>query len=791
MALDPLGVIFMAKDLASSQIKTLEANFKSLDSVTDTTAKKFSKNVGVMTAGLTAMAAGFAIAAPVALGIKNAIHYQSALVKLGNIADVTGATLNALGDDVRKLSAEFDFDPTSVLEAMAEIASGGFSARESLALVDKVLMFQGASQGALTVETAAATMNAALKGFGFHVKDAQFVVDQLTQATNVTALKFDELAYVLGVTAADANLTNQEFANTLSMLGALRDTGLTAMRAGEKFRIALQHLIDPKAAKMAQKLGLSLRDSNGQMRQLVDISTDLIPKLEQLPQVQKEQALAALFGKEAMSVYNAAAKATFTVIENGTEKVLHGTAALKAMALNIRESAGTTRKQFENFKATFEGAWAAIKANVSAGFLELGLPFLEFVTRITTGLQSITKAASTFLANNPKIAKMVSLTLLLVGGFVAVVGAIVAAKAAMALLTLAVGPLTVFFGGLLVVFAKVALVVGAIIAAFMLLRLAIVNNFAGIGDFFTDLWGRVSGFFQAIFGLIFNGEISEELNAELERLGIAEFVDSFMRIFVKVRKALTSFFQGFAAGFKTALPGLSALAKGFMFLLSSIGNLIVAVVGFFDKMLGGSEANEAALGGIEAVFKTIGFILGSAAGIVTTFYTSIAGLVEFLGGGLVWVITKIVELGGALVSYISIPMNALYSMWQKLAALITPLLDKIANSAIVKGIFGKLSAELFPAAGTTGAPAAAPQVMPAGSGVLAPTAGYNNANLATQANVNATQAGMAGLGDILGKQEKSPGEFVLRNQVVLDGKVVADSVNKVNSRERRAAGGQR
>ena len=56
--LDPIGVIFTAKDLASGTVGKLDKNFKTLDNTTDVTAAKFTANLKLMGAGLVAVGVG-------------------------------------------------------------------------------------------------------------------------------------------------------------------------------------------------------------------------------------------------------------------------------------------------------------------------------------------------------------------------------------------------------------------------------------------------------------------------------------------------------------------------------------------------------------------------------------------------------------------------------------------------------------------------------------------------------------------------------------------------------------
>lgn len=782
MALDFLGVIFTAKDLASAKISSLEHEFGKLDKTVQATQASFGKGMAVMGAGLATFGAGVAILTPLAFAAKNAAHFQAELVKLGNIADVSGVKLLSLGNDVRKMAADFDFDPTEVVKGMQEIASAGFSARESLEIVDKVLLFQRAAQGSLNVENAAATITAAMKGFGFEISEAAHVTDMLTQATNVTALKFDELALTLGNTAADAKLTNQTFQGTLAVLGALRDTGLTSLRASEKLRIALQHMIDPKAAKMAGLLGISLRDQNGQLRQVEQIVTDLEPKLSKMGQVQKEQALAAIFGKEAMAVYNAVSGATFTIIENGTEKVIKGTAAIREMTKSIHEANGTTLKQFEAFKATFIGAWEAIKANIDSILVSLGIPIMEVLTPLIVGIQKIASGLAKWAQAHPGMMKLVAAIIAFVGGFVMAVGLVVLFKGAL----MVIGGLLTMVGmsmaALGLIFLKAAAFVAILIGAFYLLKKAFEHNFGGIADFFTAVFDKVKVFFQAIVGLIEGGEISEELNKQLEDMGMGGFVDSILRVWSRVKAFFSGLWEGFMIGFRIAEPALKMFFGAVMSLFESVGGLLGTWITGFDKITGSVDGNVSAMEKWKTIGKVVGVVIGGVLGALVSGFATVASGIVFIIDMFISLKTWVDKIAIALIAAFISPIETIKSAWQAIINWIIGAIDKIANSSIVKWGMEKLGLNVEPMGAM---PAMA---LPGGGMIEAPTAGLGNQALATEAGIKGQQS-IAGAVQEAGDKGAGGKEIVVQSNLILDGRVAATAVNRANQRDKLSGGG--
>lgn len=681
MNLDPLGVIFMAKDLASATIGKLEQQFAGLDRTVASTAKNFGAGLALMGTAMATMGFGAGILSPLTHGVEHAVHFQEALARTANIAGITDEKMTELGGDIRQLAAAFDFDPHQVVEGLGEIISAGFNAAEAMKMIDKALLFQQATHGKLTIEAASATMIGSLRGFGMEASRAGEVVDKLVAATNSTSLKFDELALSIGTVSSDAQLANQSFETTLAMLGALRDTGLTALRSSEYIRHGLQHMISPKALEMASSLGVALRDPAGKMRDMIDIIADLEPKLESLGQLQKEAAIKAIFGMHSMAVYGAVVRSTFAKTPDG--EIKRGTASLKAMVDAIANSAGVAKAQFERFKETVVGSWAAVRANLSGILLSLGVPLIGALSHITVGFMHLTRAINSFLVENPRFAEFVGTVLGFVGSFFLVVGAIIAVKGALMALggLLAIVGIKVSMLGL--VFAQAALMAAGLAAAAALIAKAWQANFGGIASFFKGVWDKVSSFFGAIVQFFSKGEISEAMYDSLVDSGMLEFVEAALRVWFKLKAFLGGVLDGFTAAVEKLEPIARAVWEGAKEALSSFGDAVLDVIAFFDELTGGvgdqriawsdlmadgiafgEQVGDAliAAGAVAArVFTTI-FRLGAMAfeGLASFFgglmrglepgFQKLAPYVEALGEGLGELGAMFVELGEAIVA---------------------------------------------------------------------------------------------------------------------------------------------
>ncbi len=622
---DPIGVVFQMRDQASGQIGKLQNSFEQLHGASDKATKAFNINAKHMAQGMSLMAGG-AMGGKVMLGLANdATTFEASLTKMASAAAANTHEVQQLSDKALELGVKFEFSPDETIMGMKALASAGLNVRQILSSVPSALQLASAAAGEISIPQAAETLTAAMKGYGKTAADSGQIIDTLAKATQISNLRFSEFQESLGSAAGKAMVVNQSFETTLATLGLLRNTGLRALSAAEKFKMTLQTLIQPQAAHRAAQLGIALRGPEGKLRQLDAIAKDLIPRLDKLTQKERETTIGDLFGSRSMEVFQAIKGGQY---ENAVGQIFRGADALAAMRGELLASKNTAldfQKAFlnttEGSKKLLEGAWQTLR-------LHMGKPLLDPIKRLNRGLLSSLESVLELCNQSPKFSKLITGTLALGSGFALVVGGIIAAKGALAMLAFAVGPVTAFACGMGLLLLKGTLLAGGLALAFKAVKNAYDSNLGGIANTLGDLGKRLSLLAQTAWGFFSKGEISDHLKKQLDETGLTETVGNIIRLFNRCKAAWEGFKQGFSKSWnevsKPLLNGLLfPMAKALKLLRWSLGGFVSDM----DKADGGLEKHSNSLLQVAKIGNAVGLVLASLAGGIAVCFTLVADAV--------------------------------------------------------------------------------------------------------------------------------------------------------------------
>lgn len=218
------------------------------------------------------------------------------------------AVSSASAEDMGKLSAaamkagkDTVFTATGAADAEGELVKAGVQVADVLdgALSGSLSL---AAAGNLDVsesaEIAANTMNT----FGLRGKDVAHIADVYAAAANKSAADVKELSYAMqqgGLVAAQSGLS---FEDTTAVLAAFADRGLKGADAGTSMKTMLEKLNAPtsQAKTLMEQLGIVTYDASGKFVGITQFAGELHDKLGPLTDAQRNQALATLFGSDAI-----------------------------------------------------------------------------------------------------------------------------------------------------------------------------------------------------------------------------------------------------------------------------------------------------------------------------------------------------------------------------------------------------------------------------------------------------------------------------------------------------------
>jgi len=416
-----------SEDAARKSSRTMEAEVArattSIEKRLATVGTAFTRLGAQMSLRVTAPIAAFA-----AVTLKAAGDFEASMNRVGAITQATGDQFEQLESLAKNLGATTAYSASQAAEAMSFLAMAGFDVDEVLAALPGTLKL--ASAGQLDLATAADIASNVLTGFGLAAAEINRVNDVLAQTsisanTNVAMLG-EAFKYVAPV-AAGLGVSVEEAG---AAIGLLSNAGIQASSAGTGLRQVLSTLV-----LKADEVGVSARDSAGNMRPLADILGDLERK-----GYSAEQALET-FGMRGGPALTA-------LLSQGSD-------ALRTLTDDLENAGGTAERLADAQMQGLSGALKNLRSAMEAVSLAIaGSGLLEFATnlteRVTVFIRKIADLNPAALRTGTIIAGIAAAIgplLIAIGSFIKLAGvAIVAVKGIGVALAVLSGPVGVIAG---------------------------------------------------------------------------------------------------------------------------------------------------------------------------------------------------------------------------------------------------------------------------------------------------------------------------------------------------------
>ena len=321
----------------------------------------------------SALKAGLALSGGFLLATTAAARFGKQMSEVDAVTGATAGEMENLSKAALAAGKATVFSATEAAKAEAELAKAGLSTADILggALSGALSL---AAAGSLDLSEAADTAAKAMNVFDLQGKDVAHIADVLAAAANKSATDVHELGFALrmgGLAAKNAGLTLED---TVGTLAAFADNALIGSDAGTSLKTMLQALAAPSAeAKTRMKeLGIETYDAQGAFIGVTKLAGVLANKLGTLSQEQRNEALATIFGADAMR--------SATVLYNEGESGIRDYIA----AVNDQGAAAeVARKKTDNLMGDIERLTGSLEAL-----------FIESGTGASGGLRDLVQMAT-------------------------------------------------------------------------------------------------------------------------------------------------------------------------------------------------------------------------------------------------------------------------------------------------------------------------------------------------------------------------------------------------------------
>ena len=241
----------------------------------------------------------------ISVGLKDTIDtykdFEAAMSQVKAVSGATGSEFDKLTAKAKEMGATTKFTATQSAEAFNYMAMAGWDSQQMLDGIEGILNLAAASGEDLG--TTSDIVTDALTAFGLKASDAAHFSDVLAQSaasanTNVSMMG-ESFKYVAPIAGA----MKYSVEDTSLALGLMANASVKGSMAGTSLKTALANMAAPtdKMATAMKKYGISLTDSNGNMKTLKGVLDNLRSSLGGLSETEKTAAASTIFGKEAMS----------------------------------------------------------------------------------------------------------------------------------------------------------------------------------------------------------------------------------------------------------------------------------------------------------------------------------------------------------------------------------------------------------------------------------------------------------------------------------------------------------
>lgn len=273
-----------------------------------------------------------AIGTGVAASVKVGAAFESEMSKVQAISGATGDELDALRDKAKEMGAQTMFSASESAQAMEYMAMAGWKTADMLDGIEGIMNLAAASGEDLA--TTSDIVTDALTAFGLSAKDSGHFADILAKAsssanTNVSMMG-DTFKYVAPVAGA-LGYSAEDAAVAISLMA---NSGIKAGIAGTSLRAIMTRLVKPvgEAKDAVEELGISVTNSDGSMKPLMQTIVEIREKFSELTEAEKAEYAAMLAGQEGMSGFLAIVNASEEDLAKLTEEIYNCDGAAKEMA---------------------------------------------------------------------------------------------------------------------------------------------------------------------------------------------------------------------------------------------------------------------------------------------------------------------------------------------------------------------------------------------------------------------------------------------------------------------------
>lgn len=600
-------------------------------------------------------------------------------------------TMDTLSKLAKKMGAETAFSASECAEALNYLALAGYDTEQMCNTLPTVLNL--AAAGDIALADASDMVTDAMSALGMGVDEAETMVDQMAKTASTTNTSVAQLGEGILTIGATAKSIKGGTAELNTALGILANNGIKGAEGGTHLRNIILSLQNPtdKAAAQMEALGISVYDSEGNMRSMNDILGDLNKSMDGMTSAEKSNIIGTIFNKTDLSSVNALLANTGSTWDS--------------LQKSITESGGAAQQMADTQLDNLQGQITILKSaleGLAISFGELLMPAIKqivgWVQKFVDWLNGLSEGTQKTVVTIALLAAALGPVLIVIGKVISAVGTIMTVvpkitgvintvKGAFAALNT-----TMLANPIVLIIAAIA----ALVAAFIYLW----NNCDGFRQFWIDLWENVKQVAITVWNAIkeFFSQVWEAIKTifstvfEVIKTLVTTYFNLYKTIietvFNVIKTVITTIWEAIKGVFTTVFNVIKTLVTTYFNIYKTIIQTVLTVIQTVITTVWNTIKTviTTVLNAIKTIFSTVWNAIKT---IISAVVSGIKGLIT---GNFTAVKNSITTIMNTIKSTISTIWNTIKSTISTVLGAIKGAVTSVFNGIVnaVKGAMGNV-----------------------------------------------------------------------------------------------------
>lgn len=319
------------------------------------------------------------IIAATAAAVKTTADFDTSMSKVKAVSGATAAEFDQLRNKAREMGASTKFSATEAADAFNYMAMAGWKTSDMMSGIEGIMNLAAASGEDLA--TTSDIVTDSLTAFGESADQSGRLADIMAAASSNANTNVSMMGETFKKVASVAGALGYTMEDTALVTGLMANAGIKAESAGTAMRRGFTNLIKPtkQVAEAMKKYDISITNSDGTMKDMRTVVTELRSKFSGLSEAEQASAAAAIFGSNAYAAWLA--------VINGSEE------DFTKLANAIDNSAGTAKSMAETMQDNLAGQLTILKSQLQ----ELAISFGDIlVPHIRKAVEWVQKQVDAF-----------------------------------------------------------------------------------------------------------------------------------------------------------------------------------------------------------------------------------------------------------------------------------------------------------------------------------------------------------------------------------------------------------